>query len=213
MKKDLPTDRRFAKIILNFVLLFTIFGCSSQVETTTSEPTIETSATKPTSAIETASPTPDVAAFQSPISPISTGQLSAVTTPTRVPPTGAPPTITIPQPEPGQGIVHGRLLRPDNSPYVETAVRLGNIVWSPGQEGVDGFVAADRNRSPQSVTDTWGNFIIEDVPPGDYGLAVDNPDLASATAYVPNETGDKILVITIDPNGVIDLKEIKISFE
>jgi hypothetical protein len=175
---------KFKKNLFIILLSLSLIGCSSQVDPP----------------------------FVSPVSPVGSTNTSGPTATPTVNLTPAP-TITVPAPASGMGVVHGRLLHLDDRPFANTSLRLGAIVWTPGQEGDSGFVAADKFTSPQAVTDAWGNFVIEDVPPGDYGLAVDNPELSTATVYVLDETEQKIIVINVTPDSVTALEEIRLEFE
>ncbi|MCB0211822.1 MAG: hypothetical protein KDJ52_20955 [Anaerolineae bacterium] len=183
-------------LILMPIMLVTLLSCSTETPTpteaapATEEATLESVQFVPTPIPEESSPLP---------------------TPT--PTLGPMPTITIPSPEGDTGVVHGRLLHLDDQPFADTTVRLGTIVWSPGKEGEDGYVASDRTASPQAQTDDWGNFVFENIPPGSYGLAVDNPEFTELTAFVLNDIGDKILVVEVEAGTVVDLEEVRLEFD
>lgn len=183
-------------------------GCSDQ--TTIPDPTVS-SPVKDDTVAETSkeATTPNASTLLSPISPITTQ--SAMTS-TATPNLRPAPTITVPAPKNNLAVVYGQIRRVDGQPYVKTLVRLGEITWVPGQEGIDGFASSDRVNSPQDTTDEWGNFIIEDVPPGSYGLAVDNPELPNSTVYILNDTGDRLLVIETGPKQIVDLGVVKFNF-
>lgn len=180
-----------ARFVLASVLLVNLISCTGQPPApATEEATLEAVQFVPTTPLDDSSPLP---------------------TPT--PTLGPGPTITVPAPEADTGVVHGRLLHLDERPFVETTLRLGTIVWTPGKEGEDGYVASDRTAAPQVVTDPWGNFVFESIAPGSYGLAVDNPEFPDATVFVLSDAGDKIMVVNVEAGGVVNLNEVQLEFE
>jgi len=197
------------QLIVISILGGILMGCSSQtnVPTTTSTPTLEVDAS---TVVSSATATSESSVFLSPVSPITT---ETVSTSTPTPDPGPVPTITVPAPKDDLGVVYGQIYRLNGHPYAKTLVRLGEIIWLPGKEGVDGFASSDRFNSPQDITDAWGNFIIENVPAGSYGLAVDNPEFAESTVYVLNEVGDKLLIIDVEPGKVVNIGTVKFDFE
>lgn|GEM_PF-6353949 len=189
--------------LLTFLCVLGLVIACTSVDETTPEKVASTEVTPVVVETKTPEPATEVSTLVSPVSPIQV----------EVTPPGPPPTIVVPKPAKDSGIVYGRLSHLDGTPFAKTNVRLGTIIWSPGQEGIDGFVAADKTSSPQTLTDDWGNFVIKDVPPGSYGLAVDNPELSGFTGYILNEAGDKILIIEVKAETVTNLEEIHFEFE
>jgi hypothetical protein len=84
-------------------------------------------------------------------------------------------------------------------------------VWFEGKEGEEGVVLAERGKAPQTVSDSWGRFVIVDVAPDTYGLGVHELN-SDAVLFVPNDAGDKILQVEVKADSTIDLGEIEVRF-
>ncbi len=197
-------------IILIIIFLF-FSGCSTQDENGAT-PVVEPVATEtnevvtPTQTV-TASETP-MTTFVSPISPLAT-PTPKLATPI---PLEALPTIEIPLPAEGVGVVYGRVIDNKGYPIANTTVRLGGVLWLEGQENQEGLVMSDRYRSPQSQTDEWGNFVITDITPDKYGIVVVAPYKDEAL-FVVDSAGDKLQIIDVQPGSVIKVEEIEITLE
>jgi hypothetical protein len=108
--------------------------------------------------------------FIAPVSPISSPFSSAVGTPTHTP--------GIPAPALGKGTIAG-VVYFNNKPYAERDIylaKVGNWIASDGKPAGQ-FAELDVNTDPRGYTDAGGRFLIENVEPGQYVLAVRLPSL------------------------------------
>jgi hypothetical protein len=120
------------------------------------------------------------------------------------------PTITIPTPSVGLGVVRGWLIQETGQPIGNTQVRLGDIVWFEGQEGQDGLVISERSRAPQTISDAQGRFVIADVSPGTYGLIVADPT-STEPIFVRDRTTGRTLLIEVKMDKIVDLGKVVVN--
>ena len=105
-----------------------------------------------------------------PVSPLSSPFSSAVGTPT--------PTPNISEPSSGKATIAGVVYFKDK-PYAERDIylaKVGNWVTSDGKPAGQ-FAELDVSTDPRGYTDSGGRFLIENVEPGQYVLAVRLPSL------------------------------------
>jgi hypothetical protein len=119
------------------------------------------------------------------------------------PETPAPtPTPTL---APDKGRVVGTLqVRSGNSPQPmrNYSLYLGETVKD--NQGKDTFVGLDRLHSPRATSDYQGHFGFQNIPPGTYGLIVDNV----YTAFLllkPSQDKEEAIIVTIAPGKEMDL--------
>lgn len=108
--------------------------------------------------------------FFAPVSPISSPFSSAIGTPT--------PTPNIPAPASGKATIAG-VVYFNNKPYAERDIylaKVGNWIAADGKPAGQ-FAELDVSTDPRGYTDPGGRFIIENVEPGQYVLAVRLPSL------------------------------------
>lgn len=199
-------------ILLVVAVLF-FYGCAADDEIN-STPIVESvpvdneESTPTDSSTDLESPT---TIFESPISPLETPVASstAMETPIAL---DQLPTVEPPSPEDDVGAVYGRLIDPEGLPRSEIVIRLGKVIWIEGREGEEGLVVSDRARSPEALTDEWGNFVITDIQPEEYGIVVIEP-IQNEPLFVIDPSGEKLRVIEIEAGKVIDLEVIEIDFD
>ena len=79
-----------------------------------------------------------------------------------------PSTIEIPEPQLPNGVVIGKLIDQNGDPY------LGNIYLArtikANQEGFPPMLVFSQETSILAIESIEGQFVFDDVPPGDYGL-------------------------------------------
>ena len=81
------------------------------------------------------------------------------------------PTVTPPSlPEAGKATIIGQINNKTGDPMGNTVVRLAVVVR--GAEGRGGAYILDIARSPGTVTDEHGNFIVENIDAGEYVIVV-----------------------------------------
>jgi hypothetical protein len=83
----------------------------------------------------------------------------------------------LPTPEPlptadaTKATFRGRIVRKGKGPATGIPVYLASVVVQA--DGSEPMVSYDRVTSPRTITDSEGNFVIVNAPPGKYGLVVD----------------------------------------
>jgi hypothetical protein len=144
------------------------------------------------------------AAETQPESPLARAIESPLAQP-NVSPLATPVSVPQVEPAPGTGAVTGVLLvrtEQGEVPVVGMIIAVADALTST--ENVDA-IAAFRYRaqeSPQTNTGENGVFVINNVPPGRYGLVLD----LVATSYILRKPGvNEDLVITVEPDTQVDL--------
>lgn len=193
-------------------LVVVLVGCGTK-PTSTPEAVGGTSTPEAVEITSTSTLSPTATQPASPEAPISPVEVpdSPIPTPTPEVSLGTPPPLAVPTPSAGLGVVSGRIVNADGSPLGDAPIRLGTIVWFDGKEGDEGIVVADRRKAPQTVSDSWGRFVIVDVEPDTYGFGVHELN-SDAMFFVPGDTGDKILQVEVKADSTVDLGEIEVIF-
>jgi len=131
-----------------------------------------------------------------------------VTPATSVSPLPTPAEVDIPQPKAGFGTVGGILLV--KNPRAEgtfTSVPITPIFLAPviyTNDGKSAFAGLDYNTDPTGTTGETGIFVIQNVPPGRYGVVV----LQGSIPYlIKNEKGEDY-IISVEAGKALDLGEI-----
>jgi hypothetical protein len=124
--------------------------------------------------------------------------------------TGPVPTVitTIPAPAADTAVVTGVVFSTNmNAPLSQIGIYLGEYMYlTPGPEYM---VTMRQQSSPHTIADSNGRFLIADVPPGKYPLLLWTP---FNSYVVPDETGEKELVVEVVAGEVIDLGELQIAW-
>ncbi len=109
----------------------------------------------------------------------------------------------LPDSTPDKGIIYGSLFSLDlNEPIAFTRTYVANKV---PVEGSDEFVfSIQENSSPQFQTNALGEFIIQNIPPGEYVFIMVTP---INTLPILNAEGEEI-EITIQGGELLDLGEV-----
>ena len=145
-----------------------------------------------------------------PVGPLPEATVGAIVTPMPTVTLEPVPTIPVPTPSLGLGVVHGRLIQETGQPIDNTQVRLGDIIWFQGQEGQDGLVISERSRAPQTISDAQGNFVIVDVSPGTYGLVVADPT-GPEHIFVRDQTTGRALLVEVKKDKIVDLGKVVVN--
>jgi len=120
-----------------------------------------------------------------------------------------PDRINIPSPSPDTGIVVGRMIIDDglDSPYLAPAIYLGSAI-KPSNPDYPPLISLDLVNDRLATQDINGNFVIDNIQPGDYGLIIWSP--YSQTLITDSTDSSSPLVISIVPGSVLDLGTIVI---
>ena len=145
-----------------------------------------------------------------PAGPLLEATVSPIVTPTPTVTLEPIPTILVPTPSLGLGVIHGQLIQETGQAIGNTQVRLGDIVWFQGQEGQDGLVISERSRAPQTISDAQGNFVIADVSPGTYGLVVADPT-SPEFVFVRDQTTGRALLVEVKKDKIVDLGKVIVN--
>jgi hypothetical protein len=105
--------------------------------------------------------------------------------------------------DPNFGVVTGTLLFTEDDQSVAKAnVPLFLAEVLTDENGVPRVAAINRIESPRTATDSEGQFIFSNVPPGDYGIVL---DIVVKAYLLPEPDSDDDLIISVLPGEVIDL--------
>jgi hypothetical protein len=125
-----------------------------------------------------------------------------------LPPSGPIRVKTPDSPEKKLGLVSGRLInKSTKTPLPSLKVYLGQFL--PLHPGPNYLITFQEKSSPQTFTDTDGNFTFREVPPGIYPLMVWTP----IRVYVVEANGKKELRIAVNPGEIINLNEVEIDLK
>ena len=109
------------------------------------------------------------------------------TTPSAINPevllTSTPP----PSPETGMATIIGQVMHQDGHAMNNTIVRLADV--ARGAEGKGGAYILDVARSPGTITDENGRFIIQNVKAGEYVLVVGDIELTGIYEIIKESNG------------------------
>jgi hypothetical protein len=147
----------------------------------------------------------------------SASTLTMVAQPTDTPtpkPTNTPtlkptrtPTST-PTPEPGKAAVTGRVMHEDGYPMKDTIIRLGAVV--KGSKGLGGSFILDLANSPGTVTDSNGDFLIENFDGGEYVIVVGDVE-ATGIYEIISEPSGKAKTWTFPADQITDVGVITVK--
>jgi hypothetical protein len=114
-----------------------------------------------------------------------------------------PQSITIPTPTQDKGIVTGYLVSASKEPYLG-ALYLAKAIPA-SVEGYPPLVGFSEQTDPQAVQDAKGQFLFEDIAPGEYAIAVWNP----VSSFIITKVGSEdFLLFNVEAGKVTDLGEV-----
>jgi hypothetical protein len=118
-----------------------------------------------------------------------------------VPEQEAVPTIVLPAvtQDPSMALVKGVLLY-NSKPVPGAILYLSEVVRS--EDGEAGVVAFERSAPTKTFTNTEGEFVFYNIPPGEYGLVI---DLIAASYLLSYPDGSEEILVTISSKETIDL--------
>lgn len=117
------------------------------------------------------------------------------------------PSEMLPSPKPDLSIIHGKVLSKDGSPLQNTSVRLADVYRG---EDNDGAFALDEAFSPSALSDENGNFVFNNIKPGEYVLFFGS--INSNYMIVANKDGSAV-VFKVSPNEVLKIEPISVDFK
>lgn len=214
-------------IILLIVFIAAACGGGAETPTATVAPTPTTAATAtntPSPApTATATPLPPVVEADAPDSPLEAPFESPLEAPIDSPlPTPLPEAI-YPEVTPGAetGVLMGRIVSTYNQQprfMTDTSVRLGTIFWNTSNTDsasstptaeADGVFVIEGGSSPGALTDENGIFVIKDLKPGEYVMAVG--DLIGVHEFILAENGEDAEVFKVEPGAVLNVGTIEVN--
>lgn len=218
---------RILTTITIVMVVFAIAACGGGADESTATvappPTVAATATNtpqpaPTA---TATPLPPVTATNAPESPLAAPE-SPLTAPESPLPTPLPEAV-YPEVTPGTetGILMGRIVSNYNQQprlMVGTSVRLGTIYWNPSTTDgasatptteADGVFVIEGGSSPGALTDENGIFVIDDLSPGEYVMAVG--DLIGIHEFILAENQDDARVFKVEAGAVLNVGTIEVN--
>ncbi len=111
-------------------------------------------------------------------------------------------------PESGKATVRGHVVRQDGSPFADIIVRLAEV--ERGEEGKGGAYILDLARSPGTVTDGNGYFIIENVNAGEYVIVIGDIEVTGIYEIIQESNG-KAKVWNFPADQITDVGELAVS--
>jgi hypothetical protein len=118
--------------------------------------------------------------------------------------TSTPP----PSPESGKATIVGQVMHQDGHAMSNTIVRLADV--ARGAEGKGGAYILDIARSPGSITDENGRFIVQNVKAGEYVLVVGDIELTGIYEIIKESNG-QAKVWTLPTDQVTDVGVLVVS--
>lgn len=221
--------KRILIIVTSIAVMLAIAACGGGSEaptaTTTPTPTAAATATNtPQPAPSTTeTPSPAVVEADAPESPLDAPFASPLEAPF-VSPLPAPlPEATFPDVTPGAetGVLMGRIVSTYNQQpriMTDTSVRLGTIFWNPPATDSasstppaeeDGVFVIEGGSSPGALTDAAGIFVIKDLTPGEYVMAVG--DLIGIHEFIIAENGEDAEVFNVEAGAVLNVGTIEVN--
>lgn len=179
-------------------LLLIIMGSSillTACNNPTSKPTIEPDHTSVPLIQETQ--TSDM--FASPISPIVTPV-----------PTSESANTIIPTPVPGRGVVYGSVGSVNDNQRIwaiSGKIYLTPLIYAKDQNGepVVPILGLDIGKDQNEKLEANATFIFNNVPPGEYGMVLNNP---IENYPVPGDHPSGFLIVSVEDGGIVDVGEI-----
>lgn len=112
-------------------------------------------------------------------------------------------------PDTSRGTVVGQVLDlAGQRPISNTIVSLGRVSRAPDGSGV---FTLEVGASPSSLTDTAGRFVIKDVPPGEYVLAVGDP-VGIRVPSVAMKSPTEVKTFTVQPGVVTEVGVVRVDY-
>lgn len=115
--------------------------------------------------------------------------------------------VNVPTPKTDQAVIYGQILNQAGNPLQTTPVRLAEVYRGEDDQGA---FALDEAFSPSTLSDENGNFIFNDLNPGEYVLFIGS--INSNYMIVANEDGSAI-VYEVSSNEVLEIKPITVDFK
>lgn len=194
--------KKFLYIALALYLILSISACVSSSENITPEQPSEEFTKQPTSGSESypvSTPLPEMQKTSYPISEDNDDNEEQAL------PTSEP--LVIPEVDPGSGIVHGQVYSfTTNEPLINSRIYLAEKV--PLEPGPGYTIAFQERTSPSAQTNERGEFLIEDVEPGEY-----IPIMVTPFGIYPlaNAETDEIQLI-IEAGQIYDLENTSVNW-
>jgi hypothetical protein len=106
------------------------------------------------------------------------------------------------------GIITGVLLDEESEPISDLGVFLADL--TDGPEGESKIITFQLGSSKRGVTDAQGRFIIEDVMPASYSLAIWTPS-QSVLIPEPGSTDGNAILVEVETGKTVDVGMLKIK--
>jgi hypothetical protein len=129
-------------------------------------------------------------------------------TPTSINPEVLSTTTPPPSPESGMATIIGQVMHQDGYAMSSTIIRLADV--ARGAEGKGGAYILDIARSPGTITDENGRFIIQNVKAGEYVLVVGDIELTGIYEIIKESDG-QAKVWTLPTDQVTDVGVLVVS--
>ncbi|HHY54755.1 MAG TPA: hypothetical protein GYA08_04895 [Chloroflexi bacterium] len=226
---------RILTTITLLIIVFALTACGGGEDkptaTVTPPPTVAATATNTPQPAPTATATPTppaTTAADAPESPLAAPEspLDAPSSPLAAPESPLPtplPEAVYPEVTPGAetGVLMGRIVTTyDQQPRIMagTSVRLGTIFWNTSNTDgasatptaeADGVFVIEGGSSPGALTDDNGIFVIENLSPGEYVMAVG--DLIGMHEFILAENHDDARVFKVEAGAVLNVGTIEVN--
>jgi len=114
--------------------------------------------------------------------------------------------LPLSSPSPGLAVVRGMIVDSQTQQVpLEGVVYLGNVASMDTGKPV---IRLDRETAPFAIPAKSGEFVFQNVIPGEYGLVLYTPDFSF---LVDDPQGEGSLIFTVVPDQVLDVGRIKVT--
>jgi hypothetical protein len=109
----------------------------------------------------------------------------------------------------GHGTITGKVISTQGAqPIGNTSIYLAKVFWDQSKENA--VYALDIYNAPQSRTSAEGKFILQNIEPGDYVVAIGNIS-TNKTPSILTQANGQVKIVTVVADKTTDLGKVEIT--